>query len=216
MWGKQCLPFLVKDMNNKEKMKLVLDILEKEYNIPGIFLNHENEYQLMVAVILSAQCTDDRVNMTTNTLFKYIKTPYDMDKMNINFLKKLIFSCGFYNNKAKNLKANAKELIEKYNGILPRDIDKLTELPGVGRKTANVLLYDLWHISQGIVVDTHVKKLAFELGFTKSKNPLTIEQDLMKITPKKYWGLLSKYFILHGRKKCKINKLQCKICDLKI
>lgn len=203
-------------MNKKEKMKLVLSILEKEYATPKIFLNHENEYQLMVAVILSAQCTDERVNMTTNTLFKYIKTPFDMKKMDINTLKKLIFSCGFYNNKAKNLKENAEKLIEKYNGVLPHEIDKLTQLPGVGRKTANVLLYDLWNISQGIVVDTHVKKLALELGFTKSKNPLIIEKDLMKITPKKYWGLLSKYFILHGRKKCSVNKLDCKICSLKI
>lgn len=210
------MPFLVIIMNNVKKMKYVLNILEKEYGNVGIFLNHTNEYQLMVAVILSAQCTDERVNMTTATLFKYIKTPYDMKNMDINKLKKLIFSCGFYNNKAKNLKLNAELLIKNFNGVLPRNIKDLTSLPGVGRKTANVLLYDLWNISEGIVVDTHVKKLSIELGFTKSKNPEIIEKDLMKITPKKYWGLVSKYFILHGRKKCAINNLNCKICNLKL
>lgn len=202
-------------MTKIEKMKYVLNILEKEYGNVKTFLNYDTEYQLMIAVILSAQCTDERVNKTTATLFKYIKSPYDMINMDIELLKKLIFSCGYYNNKAKNLKTNAKELIEKYNGILPHDIDKLTSLAGVGRKTANVLLYDLWNISVGIVVDTHVKKLALELGFTKSKNPIIIERDLMKITPKKYWGILSKYFILHGRKRCNSNKIECKICKLK-
>lgn len=199
-------------MNNKEKMKYILTLMEKKYGHPKVFLNYTTEYQLMVAVILSAQCTDKRVNIITKELFKYIKTPFDMENMDINTLKQYIFSCGFYNNKAKNLKLNAHELITRFNGVLPHNMDDLLSLSGIGRKTANVLLYDLWDISVGIVVDTHVKRLSNELGFSKSKNPEIIEKDLMKITPKEYWGLLSKYFILHGRQKCTGD---CEICALK-
>lgn len=202
-------------MSKKEKMKYIINILEKEYGKPKVFLNYTTEYQLMVAVILSAQCTDERVNATTKELFKFVKTPEDMLELPESTLKKLIFSCGFYNNKAKNLKENAKVLINSFKGILPRNIKDLTSLPGVGRKTANVLLYELWNITEGIVVDTHVKKISNEIGFSNSKNPEIIEKDLMKIVPKNYWGLVPKYFILHGRKKCKINNLDCEICKLK-
>lgn len=200
--------------NKKDRMKYVIDILEKKYPDAKIALNYTTEYQLMVAVVLSAQCTDKQVNIVTEELFKYVKEPIDIYNMELKRLEELIYSTGFYKNKAKNLKLNAEILIKEYDSKLPRTMEELVKLPGVGRKTANVLLHDLWNISQGIVVDTHVKKISKLLGFTKSDNPEIIEKDLMKIVPKKYWGIISHYFILHGREKCIQRKLECKICDL--
>ncbi len=201
-------------MNKKEKMKYVINILENRFPNAKISLDYETEYQLMVAVILSAQCTDKRVNIVTKELFKVVKNPIDIYNMDIEVLEKYIRSTGFFNSKAKNLKKNAKVLVEEYNSKLPHNIDELTKLGGVGRKTANVLLHELWGISSGIVVDTHVKRISKLLGFTKSDNAVIIERDLVKIVPKKYWGIISHYFILHGRLKCIQKNLECEVCDL--
>ncbi|VWL85925.1 endonuclease III [Oceanivirga miroungae] len=201
-------------MTKKEKMLFVINNFEKRFPDAKISLDYNTEYQLMVAVVLSAQCTDKRVNIITKKLFEVVKDPIDIHNMDIKVLEEYIKSAGFYHSKAKNLKLGAKTLVEDYNGILPQDIEKLTSLGGVGRKTANVLLHELWNIDEGIVVDTHVKKLSNLLGFSKSTNPIIIERDLMKLVPKKYWGIISHYMILHGRLRCISKKLECDVCDL--
>lgn len=201
-------------MTKKEKLKYVINILEKRYGNPKTELNYETEFQLMVAVILSAQCTDKRVNIVTKELFKVVKEAVDIENMDINTLEKYIMSTGFYHNKAKNIKENAKILINNYNSVLPHNMDDLLKLPGVGRKTANVLLHELWGISTGIVVDTHVIRIVNLLGIVNTKNPLIIERELMKLVPKEYYRKITHYFILHGREKCIQRKLECDVCSL--
>lgn len=201
-------------MTKKEKLKYVINILEKRYGNPKTELNYETEFQLMVAVILSAQCTDKRVNIVTKELFKVVKEAVDIENMDINTLEKYIMSTGFYHNKAKNIKENAKILINNYNSVLPHNMDNLLKLPGVGRKTANVLLHELWGISTGIVVDTHVIRIVNLLGIVNTRNPLIIERELMKLVPKEYYRKITHYFILHGREKCIQRKLECDVCSL--
>lgn len=201
-------------MTKKEKLKYVINILEKRYGNPKTELNYETEFQLMVAVILSAQCTDKRVNIVTKELFKIVKEAVDIENMDINTLEKYIMSTGFYHNKAKNIKENAKILINNYNSVLPHNMDDLLKLPGVGRKTANVLLHELWGISTGIVVDTHVIRIVNLLGIVNTRNPLIIERELMKLVPKEYYRKITHYFILHGREKCIQRKLECDVCSL--
>ena len=201
-------------MTKKEKLKYVINILEKRYGDPKTELNYETEFQLMVAVILSAQCTDKRVNIVTKELFKVVKEAVDIENMDINTLEKYIMSTGFYHNKAKNIKENAKILINNYNSVLPHNMDDLLKLPGVGRKTANVLLHELWGISTGIVVDTHVIRIVNLLGIVNTRNPLIIERELMKLVPKEYYRKITHYFILHGREKCIQRKLECDVCSL--
>ena len=198
----------------KKKIIFVINKLQEKYKDVKIALNYETEYQLMIAVILSAQCTDARVNIVTKELFKVVKEAKDIQNMNIEVLKKYIKSVGFFNAKANNIKKNADILLEKYNGILPRNIEELTALPGVGRKTANVLLHELWNISEGIVVDTHVVRITNLLKIVNTKNPVLIEKELMKIVPKKYWHSITHYLIIHGREKCIQKKLECEVCDL--
>ena len=201
-------------MTKKEKLKYVINILEKRYGNPKTELNYETEFQLMVAVILSAQCTDKRVNIVTKELFKVVKEAVDIENMDINTLEKYIMSTGFYHNNAKNIKENAKILINNYNSVLPHNMDDLLKLPGVGRKTANVLLHELWGISTGIVVDTHVIRIVNLLGIVNTRNPLIIERELMKLVPKEYYRKITHYFILHGREKCIQRKLECDVCSL--
>lgn len=201
-------------MTKKEKLKYVINILEKRYGNPKTELNYETEFQLMVAVILSAQCTDKRVNIVTKELFKVVKEAVDIENIDINTLEKYIMSTGFYHNKAKNIKENAKILINNYNSVLPHNMDDLLKLPGVGRKTANVLLHELWGISTGIVVDTHVIRIVNLLGIVNTRNPLIIERELMKLVPKEYYRKITHYFILHGREKCIQRKLECDVCSL--
>ena len=138
----------------------------------------------------------------------------DIENMDINTLEKYIMSTGFYHNKAKNIKENAKILINNYNSVLPHNMDDLLKLPGVGRKTANVLLHELWGISTGIVVDTHVIRIVNLLGIVNTRNPLIIERELMKLVPKEYYRKITHYFILHGREKCIQRKLECDVCSL--
>lgn len=197
----------------KEYIK-IMEILGEKFKDAKIALNYNNEYQLMIAVILSAQCTDKRVNIVTEELFKRIKTPEDMVDISLEELKEYIKSVSFFNMKAKNLKLNAKMLIEKYKGEIPKTIKELTELPGVGRKTANVLLSDLYNISEGIVVDTHVRRLSNLIGFVNCDDVFKIEQELMKKFDKKYWYSLSHYLILHGRDKCIARRPKCNECEI--
>ena len=202
-------------MTKKERFKKIFPILKEKFGEPKAALEFETPYQLMVAVILSAQCTDTRVNIVTKELFKVVKEPADIRKMDRETLEKYIKSTGFYKNKAKNIKLNAEMMLDKYKDIIPKKLKKLVELPGVGRKTANVVLGELWNIREGIVVDTHVKRLSNRIGFVKNDNPEIIERELIKFIPKKYWFVYSHYLILHGRDKCIARKPKCEICEIR-
>ena len=202
-------------MTKKERLKKIFPILKEKFGEPKAALEFETPYQLMVAVILSAQCTDVRVNIVTKELFKVVKEPSDIREMKQETLEKYIKSTGFYKNKAKNIKSNAEMMLNKYEDIIPQKLEELIELPGVGRKTANVVLGELWNIREGIVVDTHVKRLSNRIGFVKNDNPEIIERELMKFIPKKYWFVYSHYLILHGRNKCIARKPKCEICEIR-
>ncbi|KKQ34439.1 MAG: Endonuclease III [candidate division WS6 bacterium GW2011_GWA2_37_6] len=188
--------------------------LKGKYPIVRSALNYSNALELLVATILSAQCTDARVNMVTPILFKKYKTTKDYAQADLNELKTIIHSTGFYNNKAKHLKKLGKMLNENYNGKVPDSIEKLIKLPGVARKTANVVLFGWFGKNEGIPVDTHVKRVTSRLGLTKEINPEKIEKDLIKIIPRKELGPSALRFIEHGRAICKARKPDCKNCLL--
>ena len=202
-------------MTKKERFKKIFPILENKFGKPKCALDFETPYQLMVAVILSAQCTDVRVNIVTKEFFKVMKEPKDIREMDLEMIEKYIKSTGFYKNKAKNIKLNAEMLLEKYNDKMPNKMEQLVELPGVGRKTANVVLGELWNIREGIVVDTHVKRLSNLIGFVKNDNPEIIEKELMKFIPKKNWFEYSHYLILQGRDKYIARRPKCEECEIR-
>lgn len=177
-------------------------------------LIHSNPFELLVATVLSAQCTDERVNLVTPALFKKYPTPQKMAKAPIEDLESLVRSTGFYKNKAKNLKAAATLLAEKYKGVIPQDLESLVQLPGVGRKTANVVLGNAFGIASGIVVDTHVTRLSHRMGWVKSENAVLIEKQLCKRVPEEDWVMFSHYLISHGRAVCKARKPDCAHCFL--
>ena len=199
-------------MTKKERFNLIFPILQKKYGKPKCALDYETPYQLMIAVILSAQCTDARVNIVSKELFKKVKTPEDIHNMSLKTLENYIKSTGLFRNKAKNIKLNAEQLLNEYNGEIPKTMEELIKLAGVGRKTANVILGEIWGIREGIVVDTHVKRLSKRMGLTKSDNPEIIERELMKIVPKKYWYEFSHYLILYGREVSTAINPKCDIC----
>ncbi len=201
-------------MIKKERVTNVLSMLKEKFKEPKIALEYNNEYQLMVAVILSAQCTDVRVNIVTKEFFKVIEKPSDMRKLTLKEIEQYVKSTGFYKNKAKNLQLNAQQLLERHNDIVPQTMEELHELAGVGRKTANVILGDVWGISVGIVVDTHVRRLSNLIGLVDSDNPEIIEKQLMKIVPKKNWYEYSHFLILHGRDKCIARRPKCDECEI--
>ena len=194
---------------------LVLKLLIKEYGKPTTELVHNNPFQLMIATILSAQCTDERVNKVAPILFKKYKKPKDFANANLNELKKIIHSTGYFNQKAKRIKESSKMIIEKYKGKVPETIEELIKLPGVGRKTANIIITYGLKGNQGIAVDTHVKRVSYRIGLTKSKNPLIIEKDLMRQFKKKDWPLINSLLVWHGRKYCNARKPKCEKCPLK-
>ncbi len=197
-----------------EKIEAILKLLDKHYADVKVALNYTNPLELLIATILSAQCTDERVNQVTKSLFRKYKTAQDYAQADLAILEQEIKPTGFYKNKAKNIKACCQQLVEKYNGKVPADLEKLTALPGVGRKTANVVLGNAFGIP-GIVVDTHVRRVAQRLGLTKEKDPEKIERDLMKIIPTEKWTKFSLQLTWHGRKICRARKPQCEICPLK-
>ncbi len=196
----------------KNKVKQIITILSEKYPEPKCALEHMTPWELLVATILSAQCTDKRVNMITPALFKKFPTIESFAKADIKELEKDIHSAGFYHNKAKNIINCATELLNQYNGVLPQSIDELTKLPGVGRKTANVLLGNAFGKNEGIVVDTHVSRLSQKIGLTQNSDPEKIEKDLMKIVEKKYWTDFSHWLILHGRETCVARRPKCENC----
>lgn len=199
-------------MNKKDKIKNIVPILKNTYGEVKIALNYETLYQLIIAVLLSAQCTDKRVNIVTEEFFKYVREPIDIYNMEIEEIEKYIKSTGFYKNKAKNIKENARQIIEDYNNKIPDNMEELTKLAGVGRKTANVVLGDYFKKISGIVVDTHVRRITNLIGLVKTENPEIIEKELMKIIPKKYWYEFSHLLILHGRNICIARRPKCKDC----
>lgn len=195
-----------------DKIK-IYDILKNKFPIAQCELNFENNYQLIVAVILSAQCTDKRVNIVTPKLFEKYPTVQDLANADIEELKDIIRSCGFYNNKSKNLIAMAKDVTNKFNGEIPSNYDDLVALAGVGRKTANVVMA-VGFGKDAIAVDTHVFRVSNRLGI-KSKNPLECEKQLQKIFPKENWSELHYLLVLFGRYFCKAIKPNCENCELR-
>ena len=199
---------------NLERVGKIIEILGKLYPHVETALSHGNPFQLLVATILSAQCTDERVNKVTKELFARLVTPQDFVDVEMDRLKELIRSTGFYNNKAKNIKGMAEKLVKDYCGNVPDEMEPLLTLPGVARKTANVVLGSAFGKTRGIVVDTHVKRLSSRLGFTVQSNPDKIEKDLMEIIPKDKWIWFAHALIWHGRKVCNARKPDCVSCDL--
>lgn len=201
-------------MQKKLKAKILLERFNIHY--PGeikCYLNYTRDYELLFATILSAQCTDERVNTITEKLFKKYSSLSDYAGVDIEILEEDVKSAGFYRNKAKNIKESAIILIEKHNQILPKDLEQLTSLPGVGRKTANVVRCHIFNLPS-VVVDTHVQRISKKLGLTDNTNPVKIEFDLMKILPKKDWIRYNHQTIAHGRKICKAPRPRCNECFL--
>lgn len=189
----------------------IFDILKKEYPKVKPALEYSNPFELLIATILSAQCTDERVNIVTKTLFKKYKTPNDFIKLTNEQLEKEIFSTGFYKQKAKSILACCNELVEHHKGKVPEDFDDLVKLSGVGRKTASVIAGNAFGIP-AIAVDTHVKRLSNHLGFIDSQNPDKIEIRLKELLPESYWIKSSHWLATHGRKVCIANRPKCNIC----
>ncbi len=190
----------------------IYKILQKEYSKAKIALEYKNAIQLLVATILSAQCTDARVNIVTKTLFKKYKTVQDFAQADLKIFEQEIRSTGFYHNKAKNIINAAKIILEKFNGKVPDTMEGLISLPGVARKTANIVLSNAFGKVEGIAVDTHVKRLSYRIGLSDNVEPEKIEQDLMKSLPKEIWFKISYLLIEHGRKICTAKKPLCDRC----
>lgn len=201
-------------MNKKERIEFVLNALDETYgNKVQMYLSHQNPWELLIAVILSAQCTDARVNIVTKDLFKIYPSPKALGEANLSDVEDAIRSTGFFKNKAKNIIATSRVIHEQYNDEVPKTIEELTALPGVGRKTANVIRGNIYN-DPSIVVDTHVKRISGKLGFTKNTDPVKIEYDLMKILPKEHWIRYNTQVIAHGRAVCIANRPQCDKCVL--
>lgn len=199
--------------NDKEKIRArkIFDILKAEYPDAKIALDFSNPFQLLIATILSAQCTDQRVNIVTKDLFKKYKSPKDFLSVSNEELEKDIFSTGFYKQKAKSIKDCCRELVEKYDGKVPNDFNELVKLPGVGRKTASVVAGNAFGIP-AIAVDTHVRRLSNLLGFVDTDNPDKIEMRLKELLPENYWILSSHLLATHGRKVCIARRPKCGQC----
>lgn len=198
-----------------KRTKEILDLFDEKYGTDyTCYLDHENAWQLLVATILSAQCTDKRVNMVTKELFKKYPDVRSFAEADLKELEEDIHSTGFYHNKAKNIIACANQLLERFDGEVPTSIEDLTGLAGVGRKTANVIRGNVFH-DPSVVVDTHVKRVSKRLGFTKNDDPEKIEYDLMKAIPKDHWILINIQFIAFGREICAARNPKCEQCFLK-
>ncbi len=198
----------------KSRVLKIIELLETEHPDAKIALSYTNPLELLVATILSAQCTDKRVNVVTKTLFLKYRKAEDYTNADLKELEKNIRPTGFYRNKAKNLKKCCQLLVEKFNSQVPKTMEELLELPGVARKTANIVLPNAYGVIEGIAVDTHVRRLARRLALTTQKDPNIIERDLMKIVPKTRWMRIADLLIFHGRRVCMAKKPKCEICVL--
>jgi endonuclease-3 len=197
-----------------ERTQKIISALKRVYPDAHCELDHSNPLQLLVATILSAQCTDKRVNMVTAELFKKYRGAKDFAGADILDLENDIRSTGFYKNKAKNIKACCAALVENFGGEVPRTMDELHALAGVGRKTANVVLGNAFGINEGVVVDTHVTRLSNRFGLVKGTDAVKIEQDLMNLVPRDEWALFSHLLIWHGRRRCDARKPDCAHCEI--
>ena len=193
----------------------VIRALRRDYGDAECALLHDTPEQLLFATILSAQCTDERVNIVTRDLFEQCPTPFELAAMPVTKIEKIVQSTGFYRNKAKNLKACAQALVDEHDGEVPRNLHQLVKLAGVGRKTANVVLGTAFGMATGVVVDTHVGRISRRLGLTAQTDPVKIERDLMSVLPKKEWVMYSHRIIHHGRQICKARKANCDECGMK-
>ena len=200
-------------MPNAHTSKIIKE-LKRLYPDTRCFLHYKSPFQLLCSVILSAQCTDERVNMVAPGLFKVFPTPEKLAKAKNKDVERLVKSTGFYKNKTKNLIGAAQVLLSLYQGKMPKTIGEMVKIPGVGRKTANVVLGEIYGISEGITVDTHVIRLSNRFGWTKHQDAVKIERDLMKLIPKEEWLLITHRMIQHGRKVCDARKPLCGICTL--
>jgi endonuclease-3 len=201
-------------MRTKERVECIIQRLKEVYPDAHCELDFETPFQLLVATVLSAQCTDKRVNIVTKDLFPKYPSAYELAAVGQDELERAIKTTGFYRNKAKNLRAMAKDLVEKHRGEVPCTMGQLTELAGVGRKTANVVLGNAFSIADGIVVDTHVARLAKRFGFTTKIEPEKIETNLQRLVPKSQWTNFSHWLIWHGRRRCYARNPDCLNCEL--
>ena len=199
----------------KEDYIELIKILKDYYPDATCSLDFNTPFELVVAVMLSAQCTDERVNKTTPKLFERCKTIQDFANIDINELEEIIHPCGFYKNKAKNIKLCAKQVLENFNGEVPQTMGELMSLAGIGRKSANVIMLEVFGIAQGIAVDTHAKRISNLVGLSDEKDPLKIEQDLLKIFSKNDIKDINHLFVWHGRNTCIARHPKCDICSIK-
>jgi len=200
------------DNQLKERVKQIIRLLKRAYPDAKCSLNHSNAFELLIATILSAQCTDERVNIVTADLFRKYRKPEDYLKVSEKELQKDIRTTGFFRNKTKSIQGTARVLTESYGGEVPDTMEELLELPGVARKTANVVLGNAFGVKSGIVVDTHVTRLTHRLGLTEQKTAEKIERDLIELVPRKDWVIFSHLLIYHGRKICKARNPSCAEC----
>jgi endonuclease-3 len=196
----------------RERANTVFEVLRAEYPDARTALDHSDPFELAVATILSAQCTDERVNMVTPQLFQRFPNAEALAHAPQEDLEEIIHSTGFFRSKARNLIGMARGVTEEHGGVIPRNLKTLTKLPGIGRKTANVILGNAFGIDEGVVVDTHVKRLSGRLGFTRETSPEKVEEDLMEIFPRERWTPLSHLLIFHGRATCVARKPRCREC----
>jgi endonuclease-3 len=200
--------------DGKARASTIIRLLEKEYPQAKIALKYSNPLELLVATILSAQCTDERVNKVTETLFKKYRTAEDYAKADLDELELDIKPTGFFRNKAKNIKQTSNILVDRFNSQVPRTMEELLQLPGVARKTANIVLQNAYGVIEGIAVDTHVRRVSKRLGLTENEDPEKIEKDLMEIVPKNEWMRITDLLILLGRNVCLAKKPKCGVCVL--
>lgn len=201
-------------MYKKDDAKNVIEILKAYYPDATCSLDFNNPFELVVAVMLSAQCTDERVNKTTPSIFCKYSTPKDFNDIDIHELESLIHPCGFYRNKAKNIKACAAKILKNFNGIVPSNMEDLLTLPGVGRKSANVILLEVFGIAEGIAVDTHAKRISNRIGLSENSDPQKIEQDLLKTISNEYLKDVNHLFVWHGRNICTARNPKCDTCPV--
>ena len=202
-------------MTRQERADALAQELPRIYPTAHCELDFKNPLELLVATILSAQCTDVRVNMVTPPLFRRCPTAADYAKIPQEELEALVRSTGFYRNKAKSIRGMGVALVERHAGEVPKTMEELSSLPGAGRKTSNVVLGNAFHLNEGVVVDTHVGRLSLRLGLTTKSDPVKVEQDLTALFPREQWSDLSHWLIWHGRRRCKARNPDCKECELR-
>lgn len=201
-------------MFKKENAIKIVEILKEYYPNAKCSLGFSTPFEMVVATILSAQCTDERVNKTTPSLFAKYSSPEDFANIDISELENLIHPCGFYKNKAKNIKACANKILSDFNGEVPKTVEELLSLPGVGKKTANVVMLEAFGIAEGIAIDTHAKRISNLIGLSNETDPLKIEKDLLEIFPKKYLKDINHLFMWHGRNICIARNPKCDLCPI--